>query len=221
MDSNISLKKKRIMLRLFPYLKNIDDINKLLIDDDSIHYISSREYADKISNIIKTHMIKLEILPNNVIISDATAGVGGDTISFSKIFKYVYAMEIDKKRSEYLKNNINIYGCTNIKIINDSCDNILFQINNHHVVFIDPPWEPNNSGSYKQFEKLTLPFCGIGLEEFCNGLNNGENMSRVPELIVLKLPKNYDIGYFYDKIIGRKIYYYDLNKMIIIVLVKI
>lgn len=219
MDFSNSVKKRRTILRLFPYLKNIDDVSKLLIDENSIHYISSREYAEKITEIIQSRLNAINISNNEAIITDATAGVGGDTISFSKNFKHVNAIEIDSNRAIYLENNIGIYGCDNVTVINDNCDNILHLIDNHNIIFVDPPWEPNNSGSYKQYENLKLPFCNISLETFCNKLMDISYMKRVPELIVIKLPKNYDIIYFFQNINNKQVYYYDLGKMLILVIV--
>ena len=219
MSSFDNTRKIKTILRLFPYLKNVDKASKLLIDNDSIHYISIREYAEKISDIIKLHLEMIGMHISKSIITDSSAGVGGDTISFAKIFGHVNAIEINKLRSEYLLNNIKVYDCDNVTIFNDNSINILNKINDHNVIFIDPPWEPNNIGSYKQYDKLLLPFCDQPIESLCNKLMDHEYMNSVPELIVLKLPKNYDIVHFYKTVNKKKIYYYDLNKMIILVIV--
>ena len=215
---NPNIKKIKTILRLFPYLKNIDKASKLLIDDESIHYISIREYAEKISDIIKLHLEMIGISKELAVITDSTAGVGGDSISFAKNFKHVNSIEIDKLRSQYLKNNVGIYDCNNVDVINDDCRNIINKIDNHNIIFIDPPWEPGNIGSYKQYENLKLPFGDEPIESFCNKLMDSNYMKKVPELIVLKLPKNYDIVHFYKNISNRQIYYYNLNKMIILVI---
>ena len=187
-DTNV--KDVKTLLRLFPYLKNKELAEKLLIDDESLHYISIREFAEKISNIIKNHLEKLEIAPNSAIITDSTAGVGGDTISFAKTFKYVNSIEISEKRAKYLKNNVDIYDLHNVTVYNDDCNNILNKLDNHNVIFIDPPWETVESGSYKQYKNLRLKLGDIPLETFCNNLMNKDTMMKIPELIVLKLPKN-------------------------------
>ena len=44
-------------------------------------------------------------------------------------------------------------------------------------------------------------------------------MKQVPKLIVFKLPKNYDTAYFYKTMKDKKLYYFDLKKMIILVIV--
>lgn len=211
-------KKTRTSLRLFPYLKDKELGEKLLIDDDSIHYISVREYAQKISEIIKTHIKILnsdDILENKIIITDMTAGVGGDTISFSKNFSFVYSIELDTKRAQYLDNNINIYECDNVKIFNNNSMDIINSIPDHNIIYIDPPWGGVN---YKLHQNLRVQLDNQYIEDVCDKLMDITFMNKVPELIVLKLPKNYDIVYFYKRFMNHKIYYYDLKKMIIIVI---
>jgi 16S rRNA G966 N2-methylase RsmD len=216
----------RTILRIFPPIvdenmnNNYELLSKLLIDNDSLYYISIREYAQMITNIIKNHLEQLLIDSKSAIISDATAGVGGDTISFGHVFNHVYAIEDKKQRADYLKNNVKIYKLDNVSVYNSNCIYLLNKITNHNVIFIDPPWESYETGSYKQYTNLRLKFCNKALELFVNDLIDYNKMRKVPELIVLKLPKNYDLKYFYKNVIGtQNIYYYDLTKMIILVLV--
>lgn len=211
-------KKIKTLLRLFPYLPDKSLAYRLQIDDDSIHYISIREYAEKISSIIKLHLQMIGINNDVAIITDGTAGVGGDTISFAKNFKYVYAIELNTQRCEFLQNNINIYNLKNIKIINNDCFQCINTIDDHNVIFLDPPWTQIPGESYKQYKNLKLLLGTSSLEFCCNKLMDTTFMTKIPELIVLKLPKNYDIIYFYKNINNKNIYYYDLNKMIILVI---
>jgi tRNA G37 N-methylase Trm5 len=211
--------KSKSFLRLFPYLKERDKALSLKIDDKSIYYISIREYAAKISSIVKKHLEILEINCKDAIITDATAGVGGDTISFALNFKFVYAIEIDKLRAEYLTNNINIYDLKNVKIINDDCTKILNLIDDHDVIFLDPPWEPDDK-SYKNQINLRLPLSFYeSIEAYCNRLMDPKYMKKVPKILVLKLPKNYDMMHFYKTVKHKNVYYYDLRKMVILVVV--
>lgn len=211
--------KNKLVLRLFPYLKQIDKASKLLIDDESIRYISKREYAEKISDIIKLHLETLCIYSDTAVITDATAGVGGDTISFSHVFHKIYSIEINEMRAKYLKNNIQIYDCHNVTVINDNCFNVLNEIPDHNVIFIDPPWETADSGSYKKYTDLLLNFCGMPIEQLCNQLMNTDYMKKKPEIIALKLPKNYNITHFYKHVNNKNIVYYNLNKMIILIII--
>ncbi len=209
------------ILRLFPYLENKEDGSRLLIDDESIHYISVREYAEKISGIIKSHLSDLKINQKNAVILDTMAGVGGNTISFAKHFGVVISVEINKLRSEYLENNIKIYNCANVTVLNDDCVEVIKKkekndLQQCDVIFIDPPWQSGDI-SYKNFQSLRLSVSPtVTVEQFCRLIMESD---RSPKLIVLKLPKNYDICNFYKKIHDKVIYFYDLNKMNILVVI--
>lgn len=206
----------KTLLRLFPYIGNKDKAIKLKIDKESIYYISIREHAEQISLIIKNYIKKIGLCYNNITITDATAGVGGNTISFGKIFKNVNAIEINNRRCEYLKNNLDIYGLKNIKIYNEDCTKIIDKIENQDVVFIDPPW---GGKSYKKYNKLRLSLSDISLEQLCNSMMNQNVMKCIPKLIVLKLPINYDLDHFYNICSIKSIHLHNLGKMFIIVIV--
>lgn len=226
--------------RIFPVLKNFNNFSKIKIDDDSFCYITIREIADTISKIICYHLLEHNLNPQKCSIADYTSGVGGNVLSFGKFFKLVYAIELDELRGEYLKNNIGVYGYKNINVINgcaiefNSSKLIEF---NPNIVFIDPPW---GGTGYKNSENLTLSLGSVNLEELvidiiekfathynqivnCNHKEKYNNYNN--KFIVLKLPKNYDIVYFYKYIKERNnydnynivMYLYVLNKMIIIV----
>jgi len=217
---NIKKNKKKndlkTLLRLFPRLNNKNDAVNLKIDNDSLYYISIREYADQISNIIIEYANRINVKSKEIIITDSTAGVGGNTISFCKYFKKVYAIEIDKKRAKYLKNNLDVYNLTNIEIIENNCINVLDKIENHDVVFIDPPWGGKN---YKNYEKLKLKISDTPIEMLCNNLMNQDIMKKIPKMIILKLPNNYDIVNLYTLCNGKYIFTYNLNKMTIVVII--
>ena len=225
--------------RIFPILKNFNNYSKIKIDDNSFCYITIREIADTISKIICYHLLEHNLNPQKCVIADYTTGVGGNVLSFGKFFKLIYAIELDELRVEYLKNNINVYGFKNIKVIHGCAiefNNKLIEIN-PNIIFIDPPW---GGAGYKNSENLILSLGSMNLEklviDIVNKFSNYYNIivaSNPKEkynnynnkFIILKLPKNYDIEYFYNYIKTKNnfenynicIYLYVLNKMIIVV----
>lgn len=226
--------------RIFPVLKNFSNFSKIKIDDESFSFITIREIADIISKIICHHLLQYNLNPQKIKIADYTAGVGGNVLSFSKYFKYIYAIEIDIKRAEYLENNIKVYGFKNIEVINkcsiDFNSDDLININ-PNVIFIDPPWGGSN---YKSNEKLLLYLGNKSIEsiivsiidkfEICyNSIlitNSKEKYNNYNnKFIVIKLPRNYDIEFFYNYLkkndnfnnYSTYCYLYILNKMLIIV----
>lgn len=242
-DSSINDDKFYInnkIARIFPILKNFNNFGKIKIDDDSFCYITIREIAEIISKIICYHLLEHNLNPQKSTIIDYTSGVGGNVLSFGKFFKFVYAIELDSIRADYLINNISVYGFKNIKVIN-SCaiefnSNQLIQTN-PNVVFVDPPWGGSN---YKNNENLTLSLGSIELEKLVIEIvkkfsdyyvqvveNNPKekNNNYNNKFVILKLPKNYNVEYFYNYIKSNNnfsnynicLYLYILNKMIVIV----
>ncbi len=198
--------------KLFPVYDNKEILNRLKIDFESVSYISSPIYAEKITKIIMNHC-----KANKLIISDCTAGCGGDTISFLNKFKKVYSFERNLIRFNYLLNNIKQYKLTKKShIYCANFTNILKQIDDHNVVYIDPPW---GGKDYNKTKQLRLNINNMSLESFILDFIEDDKTKKIPNLIVLKLPCNYDLKYFYDNLnkLG-KIYYYNLNKMFIIVI---
>ena len=226
--------------RIFPVLKNFNNFSKIKIDDESFCYITIREIADIISKILCYHLLEHNLNPQKTKIVDYTSGVGGNILSFCKYFKYVYAVELSETRAEFLQNNINIYGFKNVKIINKCAiefnSNDLIEVN-PSVIFIDPPWGGIN---YKNSDNLLLNLGDVPIEnlliDICSKFSihykkiieekpKEKNNNFNNKFIVIKLPKNYDIDYFYNYIKSNNnfenynisCFLYILNKMIIIV----
>ena len=216
--------------RIFPYIKKFSNYGSIKIDDESFSFITIREIADLISKIICFHLLNFNINPQKIIIIDYTAGVGGNVLSFCKFFQYVYAIEIDNLRSEYLINNLDIYGFKNISVINDCAIKIhndkLIEIN-PTVIFFDPPWGGND---YKNNDILLLKLGEMKIEELIINICDKFFSSNIiftkyncNKLIVVKLPRNYDIEYMYNYLQNNKKdnyslkkYIYIFNKMIIL-----
>lgn len=220
MDSLVLSKNFKIISRFFPYLTDQKKIRRLLIDIDSLHYISIREFAIKTCSIISKHLLSLNIKPQLAIITDALSGVGGDCITFAQHFSKVYSIELHKQRYSFLFNNINVFSLSNVHLFNDDCLNILPIIPDHDVVYLDVPWENKNTGSYKKFTNLRLFLNNYSIEDICCNIMNPRIMKKIPSLIVLKLPINYDFDYltsFFNNN-KKKINIYNLNKMFIVVI---
>jgi hypothetical protein len=203
--TNIKIKTKT---RLFPYIDNIKLMHNLQIDDESLYFISIREDAEKITKIILDDSTISTSGP--LIITDATAGVGGNTISFgmSKKFQYINSIELDNQRYNFLDNNINIYNLKNINIYNGDCLELLDKLYSD-IIFFDPPW---GGKDYKLKNKTRLNISGQTIENICSKFIQNINI----KMIVLKLPLNYDIEYFNNELNNYLVNYIELEKMIIV-----
>lgn len=223
------------LIKIFPPLKNNNDYYNLKIDEDSLKYITIKETAEEISKIICSHLIEIGINPLKIKLVDYTAGVGGNVLSFSNYFYEIVAIELSNIRTIYLKNNIGVYNFTNIKTLNKS--SIEYNENNEvveyapNVIFIDVPW---GDMWLKTIENYRINFGDMELEQFILKVfdkfylmheNNVKYNNYNNRLLVLKLPKNYDIEYFYNSIKEYKndiyfiiSYIYILQKMLLIVI---
>jgi 16S rRNA G966 N2-methylase RsmD len=205
---NTALKRK-----LFPYLEENTLFKDLKIDYDSIYYITTRDASVEICNIIINYLRKMNIQSSELVITDMTAGVGGNTLLFGKYFKYINAIEIDYIRCSYLKHNVKVYGYDNINIYHGNCLDYVIKNDflNQDIIFIDPPWGGKN---YKSIDKINISIDEYTLEDICNHLIKNS----LAKLIVLKLPKNYNFEQLESQI-SFPIEYYELKKMILVLII--
>ena len=199
MDINIE-----VIESIFPYHNNLEQIQ---IDEEGLYSISSKNVSRFISNIIKKYIRSNSY--NDITITDATAGVGGNTISFLQNYGNVNSIEIDSDRFSYLKNNIEIYNLSKkIKLYNADYT-LIYDKLEQDIVFIDPPWGGKN---YKDNDNIDLKLSDIDLSLICNNLKDNTN------LIVIKVPQNFNFKNFYNNILYKFVHIHKLNKMDIIVI---
>jgi len=170
---------------------NYENVFRKLRNNEQGRYSVTRPYeakqiTDIISNILYTKFHKFS---HESIITDCTAGIGGDTISFSFLFKQVNAIEILCDQFQLLSYNrdkiqslcysvadrIKLYNCNFFDIIN---------ILNQDVIYIDPPW---GGIGYKSTPNLKIYIGDDELKEVANKLA----YLTVP--IFIKLPLNADL----------------------------
>lgn len=186
----------------------------LQIDRESISYITTPRNAITISWIIRSNLSKLGVNDlSKITVFDGTAGVGGDTIVLGHMYGQVIGCELDPDRYEMLQNNVSLYDLPNVVLVNDDCLKVMYDINYIDVVYLDPPW---GGKDYKQEHDLTLCIGDQSIETIVNNLTSDKTRSTI-QLIVLKLPKNYDIHYLYyqTKCESYELYMYELEKMMI------
>ena len=225
----ISLKKM-----IFPTIAE-EKISQLMIDDESIKYITFNTSAQQISNIIMNSLSdfpcptttsnsssvtnwnsqSLSKKMKKLVITEMTAGVGGNVLNFAKYFKYVNAIEIDPLRYNYLDKNIKLYEYDNVNCYNDDSINLLIKHDDivQDIIFFDPPW---GGKDYKLYYKLRLKFVNYAIEEICHILFQRDRN----KMIIMKLPNNYDFEYMCDTFKDYRVSKFVLDRMTIIVVKK-
>jgi predicted RNA methylase len=195
------------------YLKTIfpenDNLHQIQTDEEGLFSISSKNVSRFICNIIKKYLRNSNY--EEVVITDATAGIGGNTIGFMGSYGSVNSVEINSDRFKYLVNNVNLYfkeNKYNVNFFNDDYLNIYKNLK-QDIVFFDPPW---GGKDYKSNDNISLFLSGKNIISLCNDLRDYTN------LIIIKVPKNFNIKKFISEVNYKFLHIHKLNKMDIIVI---
>ena len=193
----------------FPSLPDNKSLDLVKIDEPSCKYISNKKDALSITKII---MKNVKEPLDKLTITDATAGVGGNSLSFASKFAHVNSVELDSLRAGYLKSNADTYNFKNITVYNNDYTKIYTELK-QDVVFMDPPW---GGSDYKTKKNLQFRLGDIRIENLCNKLLE-KNLAKY---VVLKLPFNYDMKFLYRMLRQYKIKRYKIHKMEIVFITK-
>lgn len=207
-------KTKKLSIKHLKYLfgdYSDDILEKLNYDYISKYSITPAKYADEITNAMEKYCIKILNKPiSKTIITEMTACVGGNVISFAKKFKYINAIELCEERYNFLQHNLKILKLENN--VNTICGDSLIEIANLHqdIIFFDIPWGGKN---YKFKEHINLYISKIPSYVACN------LVKKYAKMIVMKTPHNFNITKF-DKHIEMTIYeVLDLDKFKLLILI--
>jgi hypothetical protein len=165
---------------IFPKNNKID-MNKLVITEEGKYSVSKRKGAIKLVNIIYKIM-----KTKDVVVTDATANVGSDSLMLAKYFKKVNSIELNTINYAALKNNVEVYGYKNINIINGDSLKVLDSLN-QDVLVADFPW---GGPDYKKHKYTKLYIGTTELSDFYKKFKNNA------KLHIYKVPYNYDINNF-------------------------
>ena len=172
---------KSILLKDFFYEDENADLENLKLTKESVYSVTPWKEADVVSKeIVK----RLNMKPKDIIITDATANVGGNTLSFyrNKMSK-INSFEIDTLTCEFLKNNLRMY-----RYITDNvfCENYLNRYMDiaQDVIFFDPPW---GGPDYFKKKNLNLYLGDTNIKYIIKNLLDYDKA----KLVVVKVPFNF------------------------------
>jgi tRNA1(Val) A37 N6-methylase TrmN6 len=174
---------------------------KLRLSKIGYYSITKKSFIDKILHIIET-----KFKNDDVIITDATSGVGMISIILAQKYK-INAVEILEEHIEIIKNNSKVYGIeNNITLINDDYTKVMYNVK-QDIIIMDPPWEQEDNKYYKSKNKLDLFLNKINVIDIINSLFEKEKVL----LLILFIPHNYDITKFVHLINLHKINIYKVE----------
>lgn len=180
----------------FPDLDVVDK-NSLQITKESVFSLSRKDAAEDLSAYIE-QLLEEDDDPSILTITDATANVGGNTLSFAKHFGAVNAIEINPLACQALRNNIEVYGvAAKVQVRNADYLQVANELS-QDIIFFDPPW---GGPDYWKEDSIMLELSGKPLYEVINELTNK------PKLVVLKVPKNFAFKEFMERVKGKYKWY--------------
>lgn len=177
---------EKILKKIFPKSGCLN-IKNLKYDNEGLWSISYPDLADILSKHLK--VFDSDDFKLSTIV-DATAGLGGNLLSFSRYFEKIYGIEIDDTRFELLENNVKNYNQTNINCIKGNSIELLKSgdlikfIENPDVIFFDPPWGGPN---YKFEKDVELTLSDLTFDKIIELVYKLKKV----KLVVLKFPFNY------------------------------
>jgi len=196
-------KAREFLQRYFPLNK---DPSLFAYEEDGLTYLTPHWFADKLTQQI-TDIYHRYSEKHPVTIIDATAGLGGDVVSFAlcQQIRKVVGIELFEKRFKCLEKNVQAYKEIQRKVTLVNGDFLTWfdqQLEKEEtkealktsVAFADPPWGGVNYKYEKVIPDLFLndasgnPNKTIGMADLCT------KVLKYCPMIVLKLPFNFDIA---------------------------
>lgn len=211
---NTKKKYKELSLKHLHYLfgnYSNDILEKLEYDYISIYSITPCEYAEKITLELDKYCKKILKKPaSQITITEMTACIGGNVISFAKKFKHVNAIELCEERFNFLNKNLEVLNLKkNVSTINGDS---MIEIANlkQDLIFFDIPW---GGRSYKYKEKINLYISKIPSYNACDLVKD------YCKIVVMKIPNNFNLIKFRN-LVKMEIYeVIDLEKFKLIILI--
>lgn len=191
----------------YPFKVSSVDAMKLMMTNVGLYSISKPRATTQILNIIKDKLDFLGLKAENLVITDATAGLGGDTLPFSREFKAVNSIEIQEPHHTAVKKNAELFNLRNINHVNADYTKI-YDTLEQDIIFIDSPW---GGTAYKTDAKTELRMFGTDLlfNDFIKDIKKkNENI-----MLFLKCPVTYSVQKLDEDLYGLvdKIDNFDVN----------
>lgn len=194
---NYIIKKYNIneLKKIFPYKENIH-YKKLMMTKEATYSVSKNIGSNLLVKQIKKIYKDIKD-PHSINITDCTANVGSDSINLGLHFKHVSSIEYDELNYKALDNNIKkIYKLDNVDIYHGNALTILPELK-QEIIYMDPPWREKEKWKdlyLTQDNNIDLYIADI-YKKFKNNC----------ELFILKIPPEFNIELFTEKIKNKKI----------------
>lgn len=153
-------------------------------DDVALYSVMKSTDADAVTKAMLERLKKSKPEQSSFTMIDATACIGGNTISFAAQFQNVISVEISPERAKMLEFNVEIAGFKErVTVIQGDFLDLDLSLLQPDGVFLDPPW---GGPEYKNYTNLDLY---LGSKNIVDVIRDILVSSRI---IGIRLPFNYN-----------------------------
>lgn len=189
------------------------DVSNLRMTKEGIYSTTAPDQMQTVLAFMEIHLRRNNLALESMVVTDATANVGGSSIATALRAKYVHAVELNKLNFHALKQNIAAYGPKVFnKITLHLGDYTKLYLNfKQDIVMIDPPW----GKGYRNIKPapVRLYLSHIPVVRIVNALRNNVKM------IVLKYPLNFNFTLFRKELHpGFNVYCYKMKFMFLLII---
>ena len=162
---------------------------RIRMDEVATFSVTRMNVARDMTDILK----RLPSISEKSSIVDCTACVGGNTVAFARYFDHVTAIELDEKRCDMLRNNLQVVDderrrkrkfFAKVNVLQGDCLKLCPTLPTQDIIFFDPPW---GGVDYKKLDKVPLFLGSMPLDRVCSSLGARS------QYVALKLPLNADV----------------------------
>jgi hypothetical protein len=182
----------RVKSRWFNDVRDIAKLKKLRLTRYSMYATSLPDHTEFLLEVLKMYFSDLKQL----IITDATACIGGNARMFVGKFRHVNIVDISKIHIDILKNNFKVLGLNRMASTFSIYNNNYLSIGaslKQDIVFLDVPWGGVDYRLQKNkdlflFDSKNNP---VSLSDLIH-----EKLYSHAKMVIIKVPNTYDISIF-------------------------
>jgi hypothetical protein len=195
---------------LFSVLIPKDRLWRVQCDEVSLYSVTEGRAAERMTNLIIEELRHLGCVKNDLVITDATACVGGNSLSFARsdAVVRVNAVELSHQRASMLEHNFSLLmpqasskgkvycgdfcALAGISEGNDKVSSVPLGSGQQDCVFMDPPW---GGPEYKSAANLDMFLGPIDVADVVVSLlRSGPDKLACSKLVAIKAPLNYNVA---------------------------
>jgi 16S rRNA G966 N2-methylase RsmD len=186
------------MKKYFPEWNGVA-LERLQIHKVGMYSVTQPRDAEDVMNTL-LYFIKrtsCDKIGDDITVIDATACVGGDTLSFASKFSKVVSIEKDTETFNMLKNNLMVYNIPETKVLPINADFVELLKNDAlpfavDIIYMDPPWNPPGQPWHSKLEKIMLYLSNMAAHDVVKLALRKTKATT----IAVKVPFNFDFRTF-------------------------